>query len=236
MDELLPDPHAPWAISVFQQPEPFPAQGNWLQARLSLPAFEVKQELEAREFIFLASAAVSTRTATLAAASAFIDRVPSLAVACRGHIRGISLLDADEAYDITHSEPRWPEWIFISCPGNPGEVSALRAAENVVHEAMHLQLTRAESLSPLVANEKATLPSPWKQEPRQLQGILHGLYVFRCIASFLKEVVPDSAEGADYIGGRRAQIAEEIASIPLTQLRGGLTPVGVQFLERLVGA
>jgi HEXXH motif-containing protein len=204
--------------------------------RLSLPAPDVKRDLEAREFAFLGSDAVSHRTANLTTAAEFIEAVPTLALAIRTHVRGMSLLNADEAYDVTHSEPRWPDWIFVSCPATKNEVSALRVAENVVHEAMHLQLTRVERRGALVADDEALLPSPWKQELRQLQGILHGLYVFRCIAEFLKQIRPNGAKGVEYIRGRQRQIAGEIASLPLTQLKRGLTPKGIQFLECLVDA
>lgn len=233
MDDFFPDPQAPWALTAFQQVEPFPVQRDWLLARLSLPASEVKHELEAREFTFLRSEEVAHRTANLTAAAVFIEAVPSLALAIRTHVRGISLLGADESYDVTHSEPRWPHWIFVSCPTADGEASALRAAENVVHEAMHLQLTRIEGRMRLVANENATLPSPWKQEPRQLQGILHGLYVFLCIADFLVRLNPVTGEGAKYIRRRRVEIAHETASIRLATLRSGLTQQGVHFLARL---
>jgi hypothetical protein len=38
------------------------------------------------------------------------------------------LLKAPPAFDISHSEPRWPQPIFVSVPGKRGQVSALRAA------------------------------------------------------------------------------------------------------------
>lgn len=236
MEDLLPDAEAPWAIAAFQRPEPFPLQKNWLLARLSLPAPEVKLELEARGFTFLRSEAVSHRTANLTAAAAFIEAAPSLALAVRTHVRGISLLAADEAYDVTHSEPRWADWIFVSCPAVTDEVAALRTAENVVHEAMHLQLTKVEGQMNLVCDEGAFLDSPWKQEPRPLQGVLHGLYVFACIRGFFQKLDPVaiSVEGSEYLDQRKREIDTEFELVDLRKLQSGLTADGRKFSARIL--
>jgi HEXXH motif-containing protein len=175
---------------------------------------------------------------TLAAATRWLDRVPDLAQALRTHVGGFSLLQShDDAYDVTHSEPRWPAWIFVSCPATPGEVSELRLAENVVHEAMHLQLTQVESRTRLVEDEGAALPSPWKQELRDLRGILHGLYVFCCIKAFLNHsnVASASSAASKYAARRTAEIEEEIADLPIDALREGLTSEGRAFLSALSG-
>lgn len=236
MDEWLPSPSAPWAVPAFQTPAPFPEGSDWLLARLSAPAPEVRQELEEREFAFVSEAACLERSETLAAATAQLDAVPALALAIRTHVRGISLLDAEEAYDVTHSEPRWPDWIFVSCPAHAGEQSALRAAENVLHEAMHLQLTRIERRVHLVGDEKATLHSPWKGEARDLRGILHGLYVFQSIMGFLNvgDVLRGlGRDGLEYRRRRTDDIGDEVNSLPLRELREGLTPAGKAFLDRI---
>ncbi|HEX8214871.1 MAG TPA: HEXXH motif-containing putative peptide modification protein, partial [Allosphingosinicella sp.] len=118
-----------------------------------------------------------------------------------------------------------------------GEVAALRAAENVVHEAMHLQLSFVEQATPLVADLEATIRSPWKQEPRQLQGVLHGLYVFVCISAFfrgLQEVDALGTPGRKHVEGRLSDIEAEIASVAVGDLKKGLTPAGSAFLNRLL--
>jgi HEXXH motif-containing protein len=204
---------------------------------LGLPPKDAVQELEKRGFRFLGDEEQQRRQPTLLSAADLIDEVPALAQAIREHVRGVSLLDADEAYDISHSEPRWPDWIFVSVPSAAGGQAALRLAENVVHEAMHLQLTRVENLQPLIADRVTLLNSPWKQEPRDLQGNLHGLYVFVCIYRFLqrlKELDILSSAGNRYVEGRKKQIKGEVAEIGLTQLRAGLTRQGCAFLLALL--
>jgi HEXXH motif-containing protein len=197
----------------------------------------VARELEGRGFHFLSNEEQERRKPTLASAADLIDAVPTLTHAVREHVRGISLLRAEAAYDISHSEPRWPDWIFVSVPSAPGDRAALRVAENVVHEAMHLQLTRVETLQSLVEDKARLLNSPWKQEPRDLQGNLHGLYVFVCIYRFLqrlKDLDILSSEGVEYVDRRKMQIGEELATVELTQLRAGLTQQGRAFLLALV--
>ncbi len=159
--------------------------------------------------------------------------VPRLALSVHAVVGEVVLLKAGPAFDISHSEPRWPQTIFVSVPSRPGQVSALRAAENIVHEAMHLQLTILENASPLVANERAKMTSPWRDEPRHLQGVLHGLYVFTCIAAFFERLGPSgilTAEGARHIGRRQIQIADELSRVDCDQLASGLTPTGRAFL------
>jgi HEXXH motif-containing protein len=121
-------------------------------------------------------------------------------------------------------------------PGRRSEVSALRATENVVHEAMHLQLTVFEQARPLIADKTMQMASPWREEPRHLRGVLHGLYVFRCISAFfatpsLRDVL--DTEGAGHAARRCAQIDEEISRLDIDGLARGMTTEGRIFLGTL---
>jgi HEXXH motif-containing protein len=105
-----------------------------------------------------------------------------------------------------------------------------------VHEAMHLQLTILERAHPLVADSRAKMASPWREEPRHLQGVLHGYYVFRCIAAFFSASSLSGVldvEGAGHVARRRAQIAEELSRLDLDRLARGMTPKGQAFLAAL---
>jgi HEXXH motif-containing protein len=159
-----------------------------------------------------------------------------LETAVEAAVGELVLLRARAAFDISHSEPRWPRAIFISVPGRPGPVSALRAVENVIHEAMHLHLTTIERADSLIADETMQMASPWRQEPRHLQGVLHGFYVFRCIAAFFATPTLNSkldAEGARHVARRRGEIASELSRLDFDRLAVGLTPRGRAFLAAL---
>ena len=210
---------------------------NWISQRIGEAPSVVRKELESRDFIFSPPEAKIDGNLVFAAAGRLIGLLPSLNLVVRSHVDAIFLLESEEQFDVTHSEPRWPEWVFISRPQLTGEVAALRTSENVVHEAMHLQLSLFEKRTPLVADLEATIRSPWKQEPRNLQGILHGLYVFVCISAFfrgLRQTEALSYPGGKYVKGRLAAIEAEISSISMPDLERGLTPAGSSFLRQLL--
>ena len=71
-----------------------------------------------------------------------IRRVPSLYRTVVHLVRSIHLIkpESDE-YDVSFSEPHIPFSIFISVPQSNNPINALRVAEAIVHETMHLQLT-----------------------------------------------------------------------------------------------
>lgn len=236
MTRLLPEPLAPWAIPAFSAKRPS-SDSEWILSVLREPEIPVRRELEIRGFRFLSAAEQVSRSETLEAAAALIGHVTSLATAVRAHVEGLSLIDADEAYDISHSEPRWPKQIFVSCPTASGEVSALRFAESVVHEAMHLQLSRLEGLTPLIEDQTTLMHSPWKSEPRLLNGILHGIYVFVCISAFLRELLRLQViqpATSSHIRQRLREISDEVLEIPVDRLQQGLTMTGRSLLQRLL--
>lgn len=210
---------------------------HWISERIGDAPPTVRQELHSRGFIFSAPGAKIGGEVVFKAAARLISFVPSLNAAVQRHVDSIFLLEAEEEFDVTHSEPRWPEWIFISRPQQIGELAALRTAENVVHEAMHLQLSLLEQRTPLVADLQTTIRSPWKQEPRHLQGVLHGLYVFVCIAAFfsgLREMQAIGGMGLKHVERRLKDIGDEIGSIAIPDLKNGLTSSGSVFLESLL--
>jgi HEXXH motif-containing protein len=203
---------------------------------VDVPPPAVRQELVSRGFGFLTCEESHGREATLLEAGSYIEQCPSLADTVSQHIGHLSLLRAEEAYDISHSEPRWPDWAFVSVPQGSGAVSALRTADNIVHEAMHLQLTRLEQIEPLIADEGALLWSPWKEELRDLRGNLHAVYVFRCIAIFLQRLLDAGSvtrDGATWIAQRLTQMEEELAAVSTQELGAGLTTAGRGLLSMI---
>lgn len=138
-------------------------------------------------------------------------------------------------YDLSHSEPTIPFSVFISVPA--GELSGdMRAAESLLHEAMHLQLTLIERHAPLVTG-KGEAYSPWQQCERPIQGIVHGLYVFCAIDDWLRSSAASpsaSDEARSYAHRRQAEIAEEVAGVSDLPLSAGLTGFGAHFTGGLL--
>jgi HEXXH motif-containing protein len=203
---------------------------------VQLPRAEARAELLGRGFDFRDTPQREILSAILARAASLLASVRGLEAAIDAAVDEIVLLRARPAFDVSHSEPRWPSTIFVSVPTRSCEVSALRALENIIHEAMHLRLTAAECADPLVADMSAKMASPWRQEHRSLQGVLHGVYVFRSIAAFY--AAPTLAillepQGLDYIDKRRAGIGQELACIDSDRLAAGLTPRGRSLLDAL---
>lgn len=92
----------------------------------------------------------------------------------------------DDVFDISFSLPDIPFSIFVSVPSKRMDNDALRVAEAILHEAMHLQLTFIELCVPLVIETDEKYFSPWKNEYRHPRGVLHAVYVFCVIEQFFE--------------------------------------------------
>jgi hypothetical protein len=163
-----------------------------------------------------------------------INQVPSLRGTIDSLVRSLHLIEpVNVDLDVSFSEPHVPFSIFVSVPQERIANDALRVAEAIVHEAMHLQLTLIERTAMLyTANNEKRYFSPWRQEQRTAQGILHGLYVFVVIERFLRSV----RSSGQYLAERCIRIAEEISEIRAFQNSPDLTPLGDSLVRRLLGS
>jgi HEXXH motif-containing protein len=172
-------------------------------------------------------------------ALSLLDRVPTLAATVAALVRSLHLIKPDdEDYDVSFSEPHVPFSVFVSVPRGGGEVNALRVAEAIVHEAMHLQLTLIEQAVPLVNSVNGKYFSPWREEYRTAQGILHALYVFCVIDKFLERFESNQpicfSKESNYAALRHAQIIEQVHEIVSFQGCPDLTIHGTKFVEQLI--
>ena len=97
---------------------------------------------------------------------------------------------------------------------------------------MHLQLTMLENEVPLIRDTAATGYSPWQGTDRPINGLLHGLFVFRVIDQWLEGFGTSHIQGDHrypYVLKRRAQIAEETRAVK----RLGESPSLTQFGRKL---
>jgi HEXXH motif-containing protein len=173
--------------------------------------------------------------AQLEAVDRLLKRVPDLAEIVSRTLAVIHPLAARPGYDISHSQPRWRDKIFVSFPERLDEIGSLRLAESVVHEAMHLHLTIEEERNTFIARSTETLYSPWKDTIRSAQGVLHGLFVFCCIGAFLSCVAENGSltgSASKYLTSRLAKIRDEISEIDFAALEAALTPYGIRQIRR----
>jgi HEXXH motif-containing protein len=170
----------------------------------------------------------------LDAVERLLGHVPDLARIVAASVVAIYPLVAKPGYDVSHSQPRWPNLIFVSFPEREDCIGDLRLAESVVHEAMHLHLTTEEGHSPLVAHHENSLYSPWMDTSRSVQGVLHGLFVFRCISAFLRRLAGSTALPNDankHVATRLDEIQQQLAEVDSFALEQSLTPRGVDLLR-----
>lgn len=177
----------------------------------------------------LRAAPVEALKRLIVCAQLWLGAVPELEGLVLQVVRDIHPLAAKPGYDVSHSQPQWRETIFVSCPERDDDLGALRLAESIVHEAMHLHLTNEEVQAPLVAVPSEMAHSPWRDIDRPVQGVMHGLFVFACIHRFLQMLtiaLPLVDDVHRYITRRLGTIAEELGQIDMQDLSRNLTPRG----------
>ena len=168
-----------------------------------------------------------------------LSGVPTILPTVCSLVSALHLINpADDEVDISFSDPGLPFSAFVSVPGPGAIAGALRVAEALLHEAMHLQLTLAETVVPLVTPAERAYFSPWRNEYRTAQGILHALYVFRVIDAFFGVAPfegPALAPLRRHAGERRATIARQVREIRGFRVCADLTADGAAFIDRLLG-
>lgn len=172
----------------------------------------------------------------LAAAERLIREVSELWPILSQRVAVIAIVACDDdCYDISHSDPQWPGVILTSIPPSTS-VGNLRLAESILHEAMHHHLSALEKTVTLSTSE-STVYSPWKAAYRPAIGVLHGLYVFGCIAEALKCLIARRAldpQQHTHARTRLSAIREEVNSVDRHALHGLLTPAGVEISMMVV--
>ena len=122
------------------------------------------------------------------------------------------LLPGQEDTDVSYSHPDLPFSIFVSCPATNERNRIERLAENIVHEALHLQLSLVERRHSLSCEDtsKQKFFSPWKQSERDLRGFLHGVYVFANLRYFWDQISSAIPKSSTFAQGRTEEITHEL--------------------------
>ena len=181
--------------------------------------------------------AIEGVTRRLEEALSLLNLVPTVWTTVHTLVRALHIIDqADDETDVSFSDPALPLSVFVSIPSRWSEVAALRVAEAILHEAMHLQLTLVESVMPLLLSQRKTYYSPWRDEERDSEGILQGLYAFSVIRSFLMKVPMSQITSAsrNHISNRIAQIDSQIGEAQEFRESDELTSDGAAFVGWLL--
>lgn len=217
----------PWLLSWCPAGATLPCRDLVAAAR-AVPE-DALSNLSARGFAPRARDAAAD--AALAEAQALIRLAPDLWSVVSARVEGIALVSsAGPDYDRSHSEQRWPGWIFVSLPP-AGHTRVVRLAEQVIHEAMHFNPAALETEVPLAKSE-GRIFSPWKGEDRAASGLLHALYVFTTLTTWFRQVARHSQVKGS-ARRRIVEIREEINTVDRVLLEACLTPAGLVLASSL---
>lgn len=178
--------------------------------------------------------------AQLGEAMALLDNVPGVGQAVRALVWSVIPVDVEgPEYDTGYSDPAVPFSIFIGAHQGGDEVPAIRLAEGILHEAMHLQLSLMEDVVPLIAGNFELRMSPWQRRPRPVQGLLHGLYVFRVVQDWLRAAAqagPLGRRDHEHAATRLREIERECARLRGLADSRDLTDHGRVLVRSLLAA
>ena len=210
------------------------ALGNAFECRIEKLPASTRVRYENRGLTFSESMSAADVAAVRSALS-LVALLPSLQETISAYLRVLHILKAPGSdFDVSHSDPEVPFSVFMSIPPSCPE-AALRLAESIVHECMHLQLTMIEAVAPLVRNNNVKAYSPWTQTPRSLGGILHGLYVVSVIYIWLLSLNAKSAmEEKKFVFQRMKNIEWEMRQVAWLAVSDGLTDIGKAFIRRVL--
>lgn len=157
---------------------------------------------------------------------------PNLAKSVALLVRSLHILSVDDpAFDTSFSEPFLPFSIFTNVAGSDTN-SSMRAAEAIIHEAMHLQLTLVEQLTPIVNGIERSHYSPWKEESRPTSGLIHAMYVFSVIDRWLESAEAIISLRA-YASRRREEINHEMSMVDAHECFNNASNVGQIILRKI---
>lgn len=146
------------------------------------------------------------------------------------------LMSSHMNFDSSYSEPSLPFSVFVSCPLSMEQNRVERLAENIVHEALHLQLSLVETAEPLVIDipDEERFFSPWRNERRTVRGLVHGVYVFRNLRYFWARIAKHLAEHSSFAERRIEKIDSELVAVKDLATNPALTLMGQRLASSLL--
>ncbi|MFD9334197.1 HEXXH motif domain-containing protein [Streptomyces sp. NPDC060028] len=108
-------------------------------------------------------------------------------------------------------------------------------AATLVHEVQHGKLTALADVVTLhTADRTPRHWAPWRDDPRPLEGLLHGAYAHLALAGYWQRAALYGARGA---WAQHARIRAQVAAVlPVIQAQRQLTAAGREFTEAMAAA
>jgi len=164
---------------------------------------------------------------------------PELSSSVEYLVRCVHLLKAPSPeVDCSFSRPDLPFSVFLSIPDSGSRARVERVAEALVHETMHLQLSLLERRIQLVEPDRpeSVTFSPWRNCERNVQGVLHALYVFVIVQRLWQLAAHLAPRGLDlgFAKARVRAVRDEIAAAQRLRSSLGITREGRQLVRQLL--
>ena len=230
------DPTASHQIVAYCQPLAGRGGNNGVPIELLSPT--IVRQITDCEVQFADAFSLEAPIQRINEALSFLDTVPTIWPVLRRLVRALHIIDSGDAnVDVSFSDPALPFSIFVSVPPEGSDLGTMRLAEAILHEAMHLLLTMAARVTPLVVPGGTLYYSPWRGEERDSEGILQALYVFGVIRSFFGVVSAQRCGDAKYYAdARMCQIDRQVAEAHAFASCNELTPEGASLVARILYA
>ena len=127
-----------------------------------------------------------------------------------------------------------PGVIFLNIKADNDEIWY---AEQFVHEAAHTKLCLINECTPLISEQtSAVYTSPWRDDKRPLEGILHGMYVHWHVVTMLNKLINtvEDCEKLEQIKQRRKiERANIKQAIQILNCSRALAPQGHMIVEQV---
>lgn len=108
-----------------------------------------------------------------------------------------------------------PGAVFL-CPIVSGKPIGLGdLLDSLIHEHSHQKLYLLESQIPLYDSSAHIMcyPSPWKEGPRPLSGLLHGYFVFAIVGTFWRRVAMGQHQLSRYASRRVEEVSKQLSQV-----------------------
>jgi HEXXH motif-containing protein len=121
--------------------------------------------------------------------------------------------------------------VALTRPPEPATLAA-----TLIHELQHNRLNAIHDVTPLYSGTPETdLYSPWRDDPRPVQGLLHGMFAFCGVADFWRAESGADAPDRQIAVLEHVVVSQQVrlAYTTLAAVAGRLTPIGRQLVSEI---
>ena len=155
---------------------------------------------------------------------------PEAASALRRHVRSVVLL-RDRGYQRSHSPPDLCGNIFMTTS------SPVMIGDLLAHEASHIRMHWFQAFDPMILPRRhdpaeARFCSPWRPDPRPLNGLTLGVHAFFNVCEWYRRMIatqPDQAPHAPAI--LHKQLTNTLTALKILKDEGDPPALGQQLMR-----